>query len=499
MRLPPAVFVSLLALAGPLASASVAAAQQALQLSQAPSQTPGGQTTTPSTAPSTTQPATGQRILGPDGQPFVPPVPPGPSQTRIPGAFDTSLIPAGAPRFTFTPSITLSEEWTDNFFLDETNRVENYRTTLGVGLSLLMNLPNTQGSLSTTLSGAYDTAADNESTSFFPSFTGSVQHTFTPRLSVRVSDTFRRDDDPLLSDPNGLQFEREPFISNTFSVAVNWLIDIFQTQFYYRNSLFISDDDNTVSNILGGNVSMPLGALNTLSGGYEFTYRTSDGSSEDTIGNRIYGSLSRQIGTFTTVGTSSSFSWIADANDNRIWNISLFAAHGVPGGFSVSGSAGYSLYDSDGATEVNHLFSGSLNASYRFARGIISIGFFQDIRQTADEGEDFGLVTTRSANVSFRYSLTPFMSAGAGVRYSRNEPLEGGGSGIPPSTTFTARADFHWQITSWLGLTLAYTYVDRDTHRSTNIGSNDFDQTNPDPRFGKSTENRATATLSARF
>ena len=92
-----------------------------------------------------------------------------------------------------------------------------------------------------------------------------------------------------------------------------------------------------------------MGALNTLTGGYEFTYRDSD-SDSDQIGNRFYGSLSRQIGTFTSVGVSSSFTWISDNTDSRIFNVSLFAAHGVPGGFSVSGSVGYSLFDSDGAT-----------------------------------------------------------------------------------------------------------------------------------------------------
>jgi hypothetical protein len=428
----------------------------------------------------------------------VPPTPPPPSQSRIPGAFDPSLIPPGAPRFTFTRSLTLSEQWTDNFFLVDEGRTENFRTVLSVGLGLLMNTPNTRGSLSTSLSGAYDTAPDDENFNFFPAFTGTVQHTFNPRLSMIVTDSFRRDDDPFLADPNGLQRERDTFISNTFSVAVNWLIDIFQTQYYYRNSLFITDDNTTVSNIIGGNASMPIGALNVLTGGYEFTYRTSDGTDDDTIGNRVYASLSRQIGTFTTVGTSSSFSWISADTDSRIFNISLFAAHGIPAGFSVSGRAGYSLFDSDANSNLTHLFAGSLNASYRFARGIVSIGFFQDIRQTADEGEDFGLVTTRAANASFSYRLSPFITASVHAQYSRSEPLEGGGSSITSSTILSAGANLNWQISSWLSLSLDYLYIDRTSDRSTNIGSNDASQTfNRD--LGNSTENRATATLSARF
>jgi hypothetical protein len=453
-----------------------------------PPTTPYAQPTTPYAQP---VPTTADR-------PFVPPTPPPPSQSRIPGAFETSLIPTGAPRFTFTPSITLAEQWTDNFFLVDRGRTDNFRTILSVGLAALMNLPNTRGSLSTSLAAAYDTAPDTQNTNFFPSFTGTVQHTFTPRLSMTVTDTFRRDDDPLFADPNGITRERDTFVSNTFSVSVDWLIDIFRTQYYYRNNLFISDT-NTVSNIVGGNVSMPVGALNTLTGGYEFTYRTSDNTStDDTIGNRVYASLSRQIGTFTSVGTSSSFSWISASSDSRIFNISLFGAHGVPAGFSVSGSVGYSLFNSDTATNPTHLFAATLNASYRFARGIVSVGFFQDFRQTADEGEDFGVVATRAVYGSFSYFITPFITGSINVRYSRNEPVQGGGSQIDSSSYFTAGANLGWQIANWLSMSLAYIYIDRQSDQSFNIGSNGGSQT-PSQFLQNSTENRATITLTASF
>lgn len=446
-------------------------------------------------------------MLGPDGKPFVPPKPPPPSQTRIPGAFDTSIIPTGAPRFTFTPSLTLSEEWTDNFFVTERGRTENFRTVLSLGLGLLMNLPNTRGSLSTSLAGAYDTAPDDQNFNFFPSFTGAVQHTFTPRLSLTISDTFRRDDDPLLADPNGLRQERDRFITNTFGISLNWLVDIVQVQIYYRNSLFFADE-TTQSHTIGGNASMPVGALNTLTGGYEFTYRNTSGDSEfsstsDAYSNRVYGSLTRSIGTYTQVGVSSSVTWISQDNDSRIYNISLIAAHGLPTGLSVSGSVGYSLFDSDASDSLTHLFSASLAASYRFARGVLSVGFFQDFRQTADEGQDFGIVTTRSVNGSFSYPITPFITGTVHAQYSRSEPVEGGGSRIPSSSILTAGANLSWQITNWLSMSLAYLYIDRQTDRSTDIASDSNNTARENAAFRdllrNSTENRATLTLSASF
>jgi hypothetical protein len=139
------------------------------------------------------------------------------------------------------PQPDAAEQWTDNFFLENVGKTDNFRTTLALGLALLINLPNTQGSISTSLAGAYDTAPDTENFNFFPDFHATVTHTFTPRLNLVVSEDFRRGDDPLFADPNGLRRNRETFVTNTLSVSLNWLVDIFRTQIYYRNLLFFSD------------------------------------------------------------------------------------------------------------------------------------------------------------------------------------------------------------------------------------------------------------------
>ena len=457
---------------------------------------PSGQPSAPATTPAAP--------LGPDGRPYVPPSPPGPSQTRIPGAFDMSVIPLNAPRLSFSPGVSLSEQWTDNFRLTQRDRVENFRTTLTGSLTTMLNYPNTQASLSGSVSGTYDTAPDQENYSVFPSFAGTLLHTFNPRMRLVVSDTYIRDDDPSRSnpnDPNGISLrgERREFSSNTFSISLSWLIDIIQTQVYYRNSLFF-DDEQTMSHIFGGTASMPLGALNSLSVGYEFTTRdTSGDSTGQTHGHRIFGSLSRQLDTFTSVGVSSSLSMIFSDTESRIWNLSLFAAHGIPGGFSLSGSVGYSVFDSDASSSLTHTFSASINASYRFTYATISAGFFQDFRQTADEGEDFGIVLTRTAFVSFTYAITPFVNASVRGSYSNSEAVNGGGSGIAPVTSYSAGASVSWRILSWLSLTGAYTWTKRDVDNNARVNTTGAAGSDPDSTNQPSTENRATVTLSARF
>lgn len=506
----------------PILLASLAGAQETPSQTQPP--TPTTPTPSPVIPPPSNRP--GQPgvlpigppfVLGPDGKPFVPPVIPAPSQTRIPGAFDPSSIPTGAPHFTFSPSLSLIEEYTDNFFITGHGRTDNLRSTLSAGLALLINLPNTQGSLSTSLAASHDTARNDEDISYFPSFTGTVQHTFTPRLSLVVSDTFRRDDDPVLADKNGLQRTRSTFISNSFSVAVNWLVDVIQTQAYYRNSLFISNSDTTISHILGADATMPVGVLNSLTVGYELTLRNgsndnqsssnnnqfSSNNNQSETGHRVWASIARQLGAFTSAGVSTSFSYISGNTDSRIGNISLFAAYGTPAGLSVSGSVGYGVFDSDGASRLTHLFTATLAASYRFVGGgVVSLGFFQDFRQTADEGPNFGIVATRAVNGSFSYPITPFINGSVFAQYSRSEPVSGGGSQISSAqSTFTAGASLGWQILTWLSLDLSYNYIDRQSDRSSQITSsgNQNQTNNTAPNLENSTENRATLTLSARF
>jgi hypothetical protein len=409
-----------------------------------------------------------------------------------------SVIPLNAPQLSFGGSVSLSEQWSDNFHLRERGRVENFRTSLTASGTATLNYPNTQGSLSTSLSGAHDSSRDEDSFSFFPSFSGTLQHTFNPRMKLVVVDTFVREDDPWLADETGLRGERQTFSRNTFSVSLSWLIDIVQTQVYYRNSFFLGGED-TMSHIFGGTASMPVGALNYVSAGYEFTTRDTTGDAEQTHVHRVFGSVSRSLDTFTTAGVSSSFSMIFSQTDSRIWNISLFASHGVPGGLSLSGSVGYSVFDSDAASNLRHTFSASIVGSYRFALATISAGFFQDFRQTADEGEDFGIILSRTAFVAFSYAITPFVTASAQARWSQSEPVSGGDSGIAPQTTYSAGASISWRILTWLSLSGSYSYLVRDVDNNGRVNTSGRAGSNPEANNESSTENRATVTLSARF
>lgn len=485
-------------------------------LQQFPIQQPGRPSLTPAEPPSTTIP------------PWTPPLPPPPSQTNIPapfpilgpgagqvgtpgltipGAFRPTLTTVRGAALEFHPTLRAAEEYTDNFFQTTSRTEENFRSILGPGFTLLLNGARTFGTLSTTVDLVHDTAPDSgDDPKVFPSFNAAIRYALTPRLGLTFTDTFvRSDSSSATADPSGIRRGRETFDTNALTVAVDWLLDQVATQAYYRNLLFFNEDDNeggnqqnqvsrgnTITHILGLNASTRVAVDYIVRAGYEFSRSDASGggTGTDTTTHTGFGSVARQFGLYTTAGVSSSVSYQTDES-TRIYNASLFGAYGLPTGLSLSGSVGYSILQSD-AEDTEGGVSANFNASYRFARAVLSVGVFQDFRQTGQQGENFGTVESRSYFGSFLYQFTPFINGIARVTYSENEPTGTGNVRSSRSqTTLTYGASLNWQVLRWLTASLDYTYTKQ-------TGGDVFNQS----AFGGSgeyAENRARLALFATF
>ena len=407
--------------------------------------------------------------------------------------------------FEFHPSFSFTEEYTDNFHLasGSSPRTSNFRSTASAGFSLLINAPKTTGSISTSMSASIDSSSSEPDANFFPTFAGTVRHVFNPRLSVTVTDALTRSDEPSLVDTTGLRRERRIFTSNTFSISADWLLDLVSTQAYYRNSLFFSRDE-TISHIFGVTASTRLGELNSLSGGYELslsntstdpTTGATGQQSSDSVGHLVHLSLSRRIGYFGSAGVSTSYA-LQSRDNTKIWNISVFSAYGLPTGLSLSSSLGYSRLYSDSGGDSNAITTNS-TVSYRFTKAVISLGISQDYRQTFVEGQDFGIVLTRSAHASFSYPITPFIGTSVFATYSETEPPGSELFSISDRSAkaFTAGFSLSWPILRWLSGSLSYTF----TERSGDASFVDPRLTGQSSSTGTIRENRATVTLSASF
>jgi len=469
-----------------------------------PFQQPGRPPATPATPPSTTIP------------PWTPPVAPAPSQTNVPAPFPfaTGGAPAGAPgllgggpgqgvpglfaptvanfrgtALEFHPTLRLSEQWTDNFFQTTTRTEQNFRSIFGPGFTLVLNGARTVGAVALTVDLAHDTAKNSgDDLKVFPSLNANVRYALTPRLGITFSETFIRDDAANTADEFGLRRGRRNFDINTAGLAVDWLLDQVALQAYYRNVLFINENNgssattgttgneqDTLTHILGLNGSTRLGTNYLLRLGYEFSHSDPlDSPQSDQGGTNTshtgFAQLSRQFGLFTSGGVSTSYSFQTQ-DSTTIWNGSLFGSYGLPQGLSLSGSVGYSLLNSD--TEDNSgTISARLNASYRFTRAVITVGAFRDFRQTSQQGQNFGTVETRSYFGSVLYQITPYINLTLQTEYNENEPT---GTGNTANNTtqkqLTYGASLNWQILRWLAASLQYSYTKNTGQGTFNQGS----------------------------
>jgi hypothetical protein len=485
--------------------------QQEFQIQQ-----PGRPPITPATPPSTTIP------------PWTPPTPPAPSQTNVPAPFP---YPGGAPgapgvvgipnlvipgafggRVTtvrgatleFHPTARVSEEYSDNFFLTTSHTQENFRSIFGPGFVLLLNGARTFGTFATTIDLVHDTAPNSgDEVKVFPSLHAAIRYALTPRLGLTLSDTFIRNDQPQIADQFGIRRGRQTFDTNTLGLSVDWLLDRVATQAYYRNVLFFNENEgqnnltstnqgNSVTHILGVNASTRIATDYAIRGGYEFSRTDATGGGSvgtDNTSHTVFAAVSRQFGLYTTGGLQSSFSFQTE-DSTKIWNASIFGAYGLPTGPSISASVGYSLLNSD--TQDNEgTVSANVTASYRFARAVVSVGVFQDFRQTAQQGQNFGTVETRSYFGSFLYQITPFINTTLHVTYSENSPTgTGNNQNAGTQKQLNYGAGLNWLLLRWLTASLQYNYTKQtgNTFSQPNVfGSGDF------------AENRATLSLFATF
>ena len=411
-----------------------------------------------------------------------PPVPTPPSQSHLPAPLPSpELIAATA--FELHPSLTFSEEYSDNFRISSTNKVDNFRSTLSPGLLVGLNDPKTRGTVSASLGVVQDSVNSVGDLSFFPSLSATIKHAFDPRLSLSLVDTFTRSDEPALANQFGLQRERRTFTSNTLGLSADWLLDLLATQGYYQLSTFFGSTD-TVSHILGADAGIPLGPLTAAKAGYEFSHsQTSGAAGNESTGHLIWASVARQFGPLRSVGVSTSYSF-QSLDSTRIWNVSLFSPYELPGRLSLSGSLGFSLLSSDSGG-TRSAISSNTNATYRFAKAVIAVALLQDYNQTGLRGQDFGIVLTRSYTGSFAYALTPFIDTTLRASYSENEFTGVGNNRSSPDTkTLSAQASLAWRLQRWLTMSLDYTYTRYDTGAASG---------------GAATENRAAIRLTASF
>ena len=497
---------------GLLLSLAVAAVRpDAASAQQLPPATPGQP---PTTLPPTTP---GPPTTGP-GEPSAPPTvtpTPTPSEAQpVPVIPESQLIPnptvpsvpqrvlptpvlrgPTTARFQLEPTLTLSEEYTDNFDLTERNRRSNFRSTVAPGLGLTLNTPLIKGLVAYKFAPSYDTADDE--TSLFHSLLGQVVWDVTPRWKLTLADALTRSDQPGEADRLGLRQQRQTFTSNIASIVSDYLIGSVATRESYQFATFSDDTSDTKSHTLSVSATVPIYQTNSLSAGYEYlTSQTTGGSStgtnglgssgdSDVSGHRVTAGVARQLNRLYTLGITGSYALRKVTDDTtgnshfRLWNVSVSSDYQVTGRLKITSLLGVSRVTTDSGDSVGPNLSTRTNITYQFARAEVSLGLDRGFSETFSDGQNFGVVETEGVTGSLAYRLTPSFTATLSGAYRRSKT-----TGIGDPTQSTANEEtrnwggtflLSWLIRRSLGLELGYTYtkqVGSDSRQTSQSGAN---------------------------
>src|SRR5213594_1544354 len=152
------------------------------------------------------------------------PVPPSLPIAAYPLELLGLLIP-GAQRgpVTLTPSISVSEEYNDNIFLDNRNRQWDFITSFSPALTLYVNRPSYQLSAGYSFGADLYAREDRLSNAFDrQNFVATGLYRLTPVLTLTASDAFAFNRNSNVVAPQGFSSGRQASWNNTFTPGMTW-------------------------------------------------------------------------------------------------------------------------------------------------------------------------------------------------------------------------------------------------------------------------------------
>ena len=404
----------------------------------------------------------------------APPVVLPPTGTGIPigKAFDLHL------------GVRLTEEYSDNFNLTPRGGQDNFRTVLSPLAVLGINGAFTRGLLSFALGATHDSSESDDEIQIFPSLAGSVSWQATPLLTLSLSDSFTRTDEPSQADRLSLRRERTVFVSNSLNADAVYQLGPVSTRGFYSFGWFSSDatptrsSQETISHTFGATATTKFYTSNTASVGYDYLISDTSGgesrlgtvtadnlgaNASHITGHRFTATYDRQLSRAATVGVTGSYSIRHTEQSNQqgdqdynLWSVSIFESY-TTGNLSLAGSVGYSQTGGQGSGSNNSSITTTSSITYRFGYALASLSVDSGFSETFAQGENFGVVETRGVTGTLSYQFTPFLGTTLSGYYRQNTTT-GGGSG--DQNTWGASARLEARLTRWLGMSLDYTHTD---------------------------------------
>ena len=399
---------------------------------------------------------------------------------------------------TLTPSLSVSEEFTDNAGNAASGKQEEFITVVTPGLSLTqaekthdLRLTYRPGFTFYRRDSANDTIRHN------------ADAAFTARLSrqteLTLSDSFSRTEEPRSNaemetlsvqapvDPT-IRRGRQPYSTNAAAVSLNHRFgpsDSFGLG--YTHHLLENDDplleDNhrhspwaSVSYWFTEHLGIDADLVYERG---EFEAPTDDLDQYDgTL--RMKHQLSKAFTWFVRY-THTVADYDGDTEDYTIYDPGVGFSWTVDKDTALNFDIGYFMQKGDGSADETGLsFNGDLGKTWRIKRGSLRLSGQSGYEETSYGAENLGLDIFYGLDGNASYALTKALSASANASYRRDKYINQATKRRDNVYDLTASMSYRPKTVRWLSLTLTYGYHDIDS----SLDAND------------TTENRATVSIS---
>jgi predicted porin len=480
-----------------------------------------GYAQTPAEPPPVPSPSAPAPTAPPVELPTTPPAPlPERILTPIPQQFDwvgrevrpnpllEALLGLHAGRQQLLMSASLTGEYSDNFFLTETNKEEEF--SLRAGLETVYRVERGRGfvALANSLSTTYRINAE-EFELPFANLALTMGYNF-PRLSLALNESFIRDDDTGQDPSLALRSRRETFLRNNLNPQVRYQFSR-QTAATLGYSYVIVVNEDNLSDLTQSH-GVTIGVQHRFSPvlrgglGYAFTSTSGDDTTNqgDEAGdrrshrftadmaytfNRRTSATVQAFGTLTDQsGTTPDTNTFGTTSDTNTYGM-LFGVQRVLSSFiTASVAIGPTVFISaDGEERVFANWQVNLDGAlplFHSRRASITFSTNQGIEDTSTEVDNVGYVLRQTVSVALNYQPFRRLQTSLFADYTHTELLEGTGADADREDNYwRAGARVSYALTRILSLVGAYRYQQRDS----NVAEDDF------------AENFVTLTLAAGF
>lgn len=386
----------------------------------------------------------------------------------------TFFSPARAQQITLTPSISVSETYDDNIYLDPQNEQSDYITAVSPGIALDMKKSRSELVLSYVPSFVfYGKNSEENTTRHLGNIT--YRQDIEQHWKFQLTDTYVRSEEPLETTEGieTIRRTRNPYQRNTGEARMTYLFgpeDTFTAG--YRNDLLINEDPA----IEDGTIHEPFIDLTRWFdkwNGMGLSYRYSVGEFSRDDGNinesdytghdpaiRYMHRWSQQLSGFVSYAystrdfdQSSTFREDYDVHTAMIGGEKQFSPQS-----SLSAEVGYFIQEADRSENENGLsYRVMYRQGYQRARFLVGVsgGWDEQYLEAENTG---GFVEYRSVEARGEYRFLENLSGYAGARYREDMYQQ-----VDVDTqTWFANAGIRWAFHRYVSLVFNYTYITRD-------------------------------------